>query len=70
MESHCLLRQNRETRSYLAQTDTILWLRFTKKNYEIIQTWIERLSDLLQIRERGIPIIVGYMGIPLTKEMQ
>ena len=36
----------------------------------VIFAWIERLSDLLQIRERGIPIIVGYMGIPLTKEMQ
>ena len=36
----------------------------------MIKPWIERLSDLLQIRERGIPIIVGYMGIPLTKEMQ
>ncbi len=35
-----------------------------------IDTWIERLSDLLQIRERGISIIVGYMEIPLTKEMQ
>ncbi len=32
--------------------------------------WIERLSDLLQIRERGISIIVSYMEIPLTKEMQ
>ncbi len=36
----------------------------------MIKPWIERLSDLLQIRERGIPIIVGYIGIPLTKEMQ
>ncbi len=27
-------------------------------------------SDLLHIRERGIPIIVGYMGVPMTKEMR
>ena len=25
--------------------------------------------DLPQIRKRGITIIVGYMGIPMTKEM-
>ncbi len=40
------------------------------KTLKIIFPWIERLSDLLQIRERGISIIVGYMVIPLTKEMQ
>ncbi len=39
-------------------------------SHQNVNTWIERLSDLLQIRERGISIIVGYMEITLTKEMQ
>ncbi len=34
-----LLRQNRETRSSLAQTDAILWLRFARKNYEILHSY-------------------------------
>ncbi len=36
--------------------------------FRINVNWIERLSDLLQIRERGISLIVSYMEIPLTKE--
>ncbi len=39
-------------------------------NINIIYAWIERLSDLLQIGERGISTIVGYMETPLTKEMR
>ncbi len=40
------------------------------KQQSLFMINLERWSDLLHIRERGIPIIVGYMGNPMTKEMR